>query len=124
MSGRPTAITESVVRKLEQAFRHDFTVEEACRTSGIARSTYYSHLKANEDFSDKMARSQAYLVIKARDTICKAIKDGNLRTAKWYLERKHPEEFSLRHMSKRPPTVVEDFDKYTIEQLTKISQTG
>jgi hypothetical protein len=117
---RPSVITHDVVRKLEQAFRSGLTIEEACRTSGIARSTYYRQLEVSEGFSDKMARSQDYLILIARHTICKAIEDGNIRAAKWYLERKHPEEFSLRYMLNQPPQ-VEDFTQYTDEQLARIA---
>jgi len=112
-----------VVRKLEQAFMDGFTAEEACRVSGIARSTYYKHLAENERFSDKMAGAQNYLVIKARHTICVALDTGNVKIAKWFLERKRREEFSLRYDLRTAPT-RDEFVDLTDEELNMIIHAG
>lgn len=93
LSGRPTVITSEVVRKLETAFKEGLSVSEACIVSGISRDTFYIHLKHNEDFSDKMTRSQAYITIKAKKAVICAINQGNLHAAKWWLEHKASEEF-------------------------------
>jgi hypothetical protein len=40
VGGRPTVMTEEVMRKLEEAFSLDCTDEEACAYAGIGERTY------------------------------------------------------------------------------------
>lgn len=44
-TGRPTVITPTTVRLLEQAFKDGLSVSEACFVSGIGRTTYYTSIK-------------------------------------------------------------------------------
>jgi len=93
--GRPTVMTQAVVRKLEHAFAYDCTVEEACIYAGISRDTYYSFSRDNPDFSDRITVLRNTAIYIARATIVNALQyDANL--AMKYLERKRPQEFSLR----------------------------
>ena len=39
--GRPTVMTEDVIRKLEDAFAHDLSDTEACLYAGIGRTTLF-----------------------------------------------------------------------------------
>ncbi len=91
--GRPTVFDYDAVRKLEQAFAIGCTVEEACTVSGVSRSAYYKRLEVDEQFMDKMERAKLFTTIQARHTVCLAIKNGDIDTSKWYLERKLREEF-------------------------------
>ncbi len=85
--GRPRKITNSVVRKLEQAFEDGLNVTEACYSSVISRDTYYRRLQTDKAFSDKMSKSQAFLVSKAKSVVAKAVKRGDLGASKWLLDR-------------------------------------
>ena len=98
--GRPTKITESVVRKLVEAFKLDVTVEEACRYAGISKDTYYRHLDANEGFSDEMEDARSYATMVARKCVIKKLAtDANL--ALKYLERKRFKEFAPEYLFRR-----------------------
>jgi hypothetical protein len=50
--GRPTAINDEIVRKLEYAFAFDSTVQEACIIAGIPPSTYYDFVRKYPQFSE------------------------------------------------------------------------
>ena len=92
--GRPTIFDKGTVHKLEQAFAIGCTVEEACYLSGISRSAYYKRLEVDAYFMDKMERAKLFMVIQARHTVCRAIRNGDVKTSMWYLERKRKGEFS------------------------------
>lgn len=92
--GRPTVFDTDTVHKLEQAFAIGCTVEEACSISGISRSAYYKKLEDDSYFMDRMERSKLFMVVQARHTVCIAIRNGDVKTSIWYLERKRREEFS------------------------------
>ena len=94
-TGRPTVMTNEVVRKLEQAFAHDCTVEEACLYAGISRETYYAFCRKRPDFSDRITLLRHTAILVARRTIIEAL-PHNPALAMKYLERKRPQEFSLR----------------------------
>ncbi len=91
--GRPTVITNEVVRKLEEALQDGFSVSEACLVSGISRTAYYERRSTDEAFAVKMELAQKYVTIRAKKTVIQAIKDGNFNAAKWWLERREREEF-------------------------------
>jgi len=94
--GRPEVITKDTVLKLEQAYQNGFSVMRACQLSGISRSTYYKHLKEQPEFSDKMTLAQQYPAEVARQSIVKAISNGDIGAAKWWLERKAKDEFGVK----------------------------
>ena len=87
-------MTKATVQKLEQAFRDGFSVDMACYTSGVSRSTYYNHLASDPAFMDKMTLAQAYPTERAKQVIIQAIDKGDLKMATWWLERKLRAEFS------------------------------
>lgn len=93
--GRPTKINEEVVGKLEEIFRRDWTVSEACSYAWIHRDTYYEHLKKNKEFSDKIERAKVFPFILAKHKIFEAINSKDLYIAAKYalefLKRRDPE---------------------------------
>lgn len=93
--GRPTKINEEIVGKLEEAFKRDATVWEACSYAGIHRDTYYEHLKKNKEFSDKIERAKVFPFILAKHKIFEAINSKDLYIAAKYalefLKRRDPE---------------------------------
>jgi hypothetical protein len=94
-SGRPSAVTQSVVLKLEMAFAFDCTVEEACLYGAISRNTFYEFTKRHPDFQDRIAALRNAPILMARMCILRAAEhDADL--ALKYLERKLRMEFSTR----------------------------
>lgn len=87
MSGRPTVITPKVVSLLLASFHNGLTVREACWQSGISHETYYSRVRSDKQFADKMAKAQADLTMTAKLVIAKQVREGNISAAKWWVER-------------------------------------
>ena len=93
--GRPTVMTQEVVGILEHAFAYDCTVEVACIYAGISRDTYYAFCKEYPEFSDRITVLRNTPILIARTTVVNALQHDASFAMK-YLERKRPQEFSLR----------------------------
>jgi hypothetical protein len=94
-TGRPSVMTQEVVRKLEHSFVYDCTVEEACLYAGISRTAYYEFCKKYPQFTDRIEqlRHATFFVLR-KCIVAAAEHDADL--ALKYLERKLPIEFSTR----------------------------
>ena len=64
-------------------------------------------MKEDPDIADLKEHLQAQLISSAKLLISDAIKDGDIRTAKWYLERKASNEFSTKSAVNFENAVVE-----------------
>lgn len=64
-------------------------------------------MKEDPDIADLKEHLQAQLISSAKLLISDAIKDGDVRTAKWYLERKASNEFSTKSAVNFENAVVE-----------------
>ena len=95
MAGRPPKFTDAVVKKLEEAFAWDCSVEEACLYAGISRKTYYEHVKDKPELGDRFEELRLNPVLKARATVVKKLGD-NYQNAMDYLARKRKAEFAPR----------------------------
>ena len=92
--GRPTVMTPVVIGKLETVFSLDGTVKEACFYAGINPDTYFEFMKKNPEYTERFEALRQRPVLKARETIMKALKTPQYAT--WYVERKAKKEFSQR----------------------------
>ena len=75
---RPSKINEIVVGKLEEIFKKDWNVSEACLYAGINRDTYYENLRKNKEFSDRMERARMFPFIYAKKKLFEAIGSKDL----------------------------------------------
>jgi hypothetical protein len=76
--GRPPKITDEVVKLLEDAFKLDAPVTEACQYAGISRTAYYDYTKSHPEFLDRLERLKSMTRFKIRGkVISKALKDPN-----------------------------------------------
>lgn len=92
--GRPTVITDEVVGKLTSIFKLGVTDVTACRYAKISRDAFYDHLKSDLEFSDKIEESKEFARIAAGQVVIDAIVENkDVATAKWWLEKKYPDEF-------------------------------
>lgn len=92
--GRRTVMTEEVVGKLVEIIKLGVTNQTACQYAQINPDTLYSHLKSNPEFSEKIRAAKMFISITARQVIIKAIiEEKDVAAAKWWLEKKHPDEF-------------------------------
>lgn len=87
--GRPTVITEIVLRKLESAFLNAFTDEMACLYADISETALYSYCKENPEF----AKRKEVLKLNPNLTAQKTLVDDLTNTggARWWAEKKMPE---------------------------------
>jgi len=93
--GRPTVVTEEVLKKLEEAFALDCTILEACFYADISEKTYYNYTEKHPEFLQRVQALRQNPVLKARISVIDGFeKDPNL--ALKYLERKAKSEFSPR----------------------------
>lgn len=52
--GRPTKMNISIMAKLADALKNNYTVGDACKWARIGRTTFYRHMNNNEVFATKM----------------------------------------------------------------------
>ena len=92
--GKYTKMDDLTVKKLEEAFAIDSSIEEACFYAGITRQTYYNWIDKNEAMKERFDGLRQKPFLKARQTII-----NNLDSPKYalaYMERKRPDEFGNR----------------------------
>lgn len=86
-TGRPTKLTASTVRKLEEALKLGASTSEACRLSGISRDTFYRHFNSDQGFSDKMEEARSWIILAAKRNVAHAVEAGNLKLSVWLLDK-------------------------------------
>lgn len=92
--GRPTSDTKETRQKIEEATALDASIEEVAFYANISRETYYQIIKKDKVFSDRLDALRNRPVLKARQTVVKAL--DNPVHAFEYLKRKRKQEFSER----------------------------
>jgi len=120
--GRPSLMTPEVIAKLEQAFANAFTDDQACIVVGISKNTLYDYIKINPDFRNRKEELKKRPDIKAKTKVIEAINKGDITSAKWWLERKCKDEFSLKTETQLSGEVTERvvyIDKEEKEEYNK-----
>jgi len=82
---------ETTVKKLEEVFAIDGSVEEACYYANISRQTYYDWIKRDPKLKVKFDRLRNRPVLKARKEVVKGL--NCYSNAMDYLKRKKKLEF-------------------------------
>lgn len=77
----PIEMTPEIIRKLEEIFHIDGTVEEACLSAGIWSTTYYKRIDQDPEFARKMAIAQQFPKLLARKTLIKSMRSPNEKVA-------------------------------------------
>jgi len=85
---------EKTVKKLEEVFAIDGSVEEACYYANITRQTYYNWIKDNPKLKEEFDRLRNRPVLKARQEVMKGL--NCYSNAMDYLKRKKIKEFGDR----------------------------
>lgn len=97
--GRPTKMTNDVIGKLEMAFSTGATDIEACIVADINPDTLYEYCKKNPEFSERKEVLKKKPVLKAKQIVINYLNSNDIDTAKWYLERKARDEFSVKNVT-------------------------
>lgn len=95
-SGRPSSLTPEKSAKLLIALEYGLNLKESLQLAGISDDAYRRRLKKDPEFRGQITASEMKLIIVAKLSIAKKIYEGDVKTSRWYLERKCPEEFG-RH---------------------------
>lgn len=85
----PIKLTEETVKRLEEAFLMDCSVEEACFMAKITRQTYYNWINSFPEWKERFDNCRQNPFLIARKTIYDNLSEKE--TAKWFLERKNRE---------------------------------
>lgn len=84
--GRPKAITDTVLRKLEEGFLKGYNVTECCFFADVPKSTYYDYLNEHPSYSDRIELLKSNTRMIAKTNVHDKIKGGDDYTSRWYLE--------------------------------------
>ena len=103
---RPTKMTPDILNKLEYAFSIGCSDLEACLHANIGKSTLYDYQNAHPEFSERKALLKDKLILQSRNIIASKLKEKDIDTAKWYLERKKKSEFSTRIEGEKESTNI------------------
>lgn len=93
--GRPTKRTPEIERAFLHGIEMGLSIRECCIIAGISRETYSQWMKNFPEFSDL----KRYAEFKPMERALKCIRDAmfhNWRAAAWWLERRYPQEYSLK----------------------------
>jgi hypothetical protein len=117
----PKKKTVAVLTLLYQAASLGCTNLEACIHAGISEKTYYSWTKNDKKLRDELERLKNTVILKARKAIVGSLTDP--QHAKWYLERKLKNEFSLKIENDHTSSdgSMTPVNQMTDEQLAKIA---
>jgi hypothetical protein len=92
---RPSKISPEIVKKLEEAFALDATMEECVFYAWISKQTFYNWMEKDQDLWTRLKALKNKPVLLARQELIKWLKD-NPELALKYLERKRKDEFSTK----------------------------
>jgi hypothetical protein len=84
------------IQKLETAWALGCSDAEAAYFAGISKAALSDFLKRNPKISERKEMLLEKPVLNARNTLHKAINEGNAELAFKYLERKRPDEFAIK----------------------------
>ncbi len=93
--GRPTIMTPTVVKKLEDAFKLGCSDLEACFAANISKQTLYNYQEKYPEFIDRKASLKENPTFIARKSVVQGLQNDPHLALK-YLERKKKKEFGLK----------------------------
>lgn len=95
-AGRPTVMTDAVLRKLEHGFSCGLSDREACLYADIWPSTLYEYCENHPEFSERKELLKEQVKMQAKLNLASSISSGDEKASEWYLERKAKDEFSTK----------------------------
>lgn len=91
--GPKPKVTPEIQDMLIRAFGNGLNDKEACCYANLPESTFYDFIKKNAGFSELKESLKQKPLVQAKINILEAIKNKDIQTTKWYLEKKNREEF-------------------------------
>lgn len=96
MAGKPSVMTPEMIDKFKQAFSMWFSDKEAMLFCWVKESTFYEFCSKNKDFAELKEILKDKPKMNAKAVIAHKIESGDDYNARWHLERKVKDEFSIR----------------------------
>ena len=100
---KPNGIKDATWRIVLEAWENGLSDREAAFRASkssdaddIEADTIRLWCKNNPEIAELRANLQSDLLSSAKITVADALKEGDVKTAKWYLERKAADEFSTK----------------------------
>lgn len=118
--GRPTKKSDEAVKKLEQALRQDFTVDQACVYAGITNKTFYNWCNEDDEFLRKMNAARQYMNEKAKKTLQNMVDMGHPGASMWFLERRESNRYSKKEVHEVAETTTDKLDEGRKDELDKL----
>ena len=84
----PKRISRESYEVLLRALRFGHSRECACAIAGIARSSFYNRLRADERFRERVEEAEALAVSVAETVLLESVRGGDVKVAAWWLERR------------------------------------
>lgn len=88
--GRPSVMTDEVLRKLEEAFAFGASDLEACFYADISKTALYEYQSKHPEFTERKEKLKERPILLARQKVVKEL-TTDVKNAQWYLERKSPD---------------------------------
>lgn len=122
---RKTKIDETLIQKLEELFKIDATVQEACSQVWISTSTYYNRCESDPKFLDRMNKAKARLFIFAKKKHIQHMNSDDERISSQatieFLKRREPDRKDKQDIS-WSATIKNTLSEEDQELLEKIAK--
>lgn len=99
---QPTVYNLTILAKFIEAFHNGYNITEACQYAGVSRDSYYRWLEEIPEFAERIEEAKMMPNRKAKENVLKDIREGEVSTSKWWLERRDPEFKSKAELSTPP----------------------
>ena len=96
MVGRPSKRTPEREARILQVLEAGNTRRAACEYVGIDQDTMSRWCARYADFADRVRKAEAQAEIQAVAIIRQGIRNGDTADAKWWLERRRPDDYGRR----------------------------
>lgn len=87
---------DQIVLDLKACFNRDYTDEQACRSAGINKTTYYDWCNKSNEFYEIMEAAKDNFINKAKGILYDKLEDKDTDAAKFVLERREKNRYSRR----------------------------
>lgn len=128
-----SGFSDSVLRKLEDAFLQGMNNRQACFLADISESVFYEVLEKTPELAERFKLLSENTKVLAKKNIHTSIKKGKGYVSMWYLERAAKDEFGERmevtgadgkELMPFMKIVKETYDKDSQETPTTTSSDG
>lgn len=132
-SFKPKDVDDATWKSVIEAWENGLSDREACfraskHNETITLEEIKGWLKANPKLAELKTMLESDLRSVAKDTVATSLREGDVKTAKWYLERKAADEFSTKQAVAFEGAVIElsieDKEKALKDMVEKFEGDG